>query len=77
MWYTCDYIKLDIIARSCRGCRDTINPKYYELMADMIFKVLTDTDYKNELIEKGISRMKSFNWKDSAKKTQEIYDLFI
>ena len=51
-----------------------IDPQDVDLMAEMMYKVLINTEFKNELIEKGIKRSKLFTWEDAAKKTQLIYE---
>ena len=53
-----------------------INPHDIDLMSDMIYKVITDTEFKNKLVRKGIERSKFFNWEESARRTEEIYKNF-
>ena len=53
-----------------------IDPHDVDLMADMMYKVLTDNELSEDLSKKGIERSKLFNWKESAKLTQEVYDSF-
>ena len=45
-------------------------------MADMMYKVLTDSALSEELSKKGIKRSKRFNWDDAAKETLRVYEMF-
>ncbi len=53
-----------------------INPQDIELMVNMMYKILTDNELSEELSKKGIERSKLFNWNESAKLTQEVYNSF-
>ena len=53
-----------------------INPHDVDLIADMMYKVLTDSELSEELSKKGIERSKRFNWDNAAKLTQEVYNSF-
>jgi len=50
-----------------------IDPDNINLMADSIFKILSDTKFRKDLIKKGLKRVKIFSWDKSAKKAEEIY----
>jgi glycosyltransferase involved in cell wall biosynthesis len=50
-----------------------INPSDYKSISSGIKKVLTDTNYKNTLIEKGFQRVKDFSWIKTAEQLIEIY----
>jgi len=53
-----------------------IDPNDIESMSEMIYQVLTDSEFKNELVKKGIERSKLFNWDESARRTRDIYESF-
>ena len=54
-----------------------IDPQDFELMADKMYKVLTDSKLNDKMINNGLKRSKLFKWDDSAKKTLEIYNMMI
>lgn len=43
-------------------------------LAETIYKVLTNSEVSNQLIEKGYSHYKKYSWKESAKKILEIFE---
>ncbi|AXV36710.1 MAG: mannosyltransferase [Methanobacterium sp. BRmetb2] len=53
-----------------------INPKDLKKMTIKMFNVLTDNSIRDEMIKKGLKRVKKFDWNDSAKKTNKIYEEF-
>lgn len=50
-----------------------VDPLNIEQMSEAINNVLSDSRLKNDLKEKGLKQAKKFNWRDTAKKTKEIY----
>jgi len=50
-----------------------IDPENINLIAKSILKILSNEKFKNELIEKGLKRVKNFSWDKSAKKAETIY----
>jgi len=53
-----------------------IDPHDVDLIADMMYKVLTDSELSEELSKKGIERSKRFNWDNAAKETLRVYEMF-
>ena len=50
-----------------------VNENQPEELANAIDTVLSDSNLRNCLVEKGVERIKNFSWKKSAKKILEIY----
>jgi glycosyltransferase involved in cell wall biosynthesis len=44
-----------------------------ESMTDSILKIMTDTDLKQKIIEKGRKQVKKYSWEKMARETLEIY----
>lgn len=53
-----------------------IDPRNIEKMFIEMFNVLKDAEMRNKMIKSGLKRAKTFNWDDSAKKTEKIYNDF-
>jgi glycosyltransferase involved in cell wall biosynthesis len=51
-----------------------IDPYNPEQIAGVIKKVLTDSEEKNRLIEKGLNRVKQFSWKNCAEDTLTLFN---
>jgi len=49
------------------------DPEDIESISDAIYKVISDPDLRNELINKGFRNCESFSWKDTAIKTLSVY----
>ncbi|MDD3147208.1 MAG: glycosyltransferase family 1 protein [Candidatus Riflebacteria bacterium] len=49
------------------------SPDDVEGLAQSVYKVLTNTDLRDTLVEKGLNRAKSFTWEKTADKIAEIY----
>ena len=49
------------------------DPKDEKTIRQSVMKVLDDDNYRQQLINKGIERMKAFSWDEAAKKTLEVY----
>lgn len=49
------------------------NPKDTKQMAETIAKVLNNESLKNELIQKGFTQIKKYQWSDCAEQTLQIY----
>ena len=54
-----------------------IDPQDFELMADKMYQVLTNSKLNDKMINSGIKRSKLFKWDDSANKTLKIYNTMI
>ena len=54
-----------------------IDPQDFELMADKMYEVLTDSKLNDMMINNGLKRSKLFKWDYSAKNTLEIYNMMI
>jgi len=52
----------------------TVNPMFEDKLASAIYRVITDDNLKNNLIEKGLERAKIFSWKKMAEETLRIYE---
>lgn len=50
------------------------NPLDEKALADILLKLLTDGNLRNDLSIKGLKRSKEFSWKKTAKKTLEAYN---
>jgi len=62
---------LSAIPEVCGDASFYVNPLEPEEIALGILKVLNSDDLRKNLIEKGLERVKSFNWEKSAKKHRE------
>ena len=51
-----------------------VDPLDIEEMAEAIFRLIKDENLRKVYIEKGLTKVKSFSWKDHAKKTLELYE---
>jgi glycosyltransferase involved in cell wall biosynthesis len=61
------------IPEICGDAAAYFDPVSEEELIEILKKVLSDTDYRNELIEKGNKNLERFNWKITAEKTLDIY----
>ena len=61
------------IPEICGPAAYYIDPYDVESIAEGMYKVLTDTQLKRDLIQKGIERAKLFTWAKTAEKTLELY----
>jgi glycosyltransferase involved in cell wall biosynthesis len=59
------------------GAGIMIDPKDVKLMSDKMYDVLTDNALNENMVTKGLKRVKLFNWDESAQKTKKIYDTLI
>lgn len=50
-----------------------INPRDVDALTDAIYKVLTDDELKESLVEKGLRRVKLFAWEKTARETLRVY----
>lgn len=57
------------------GCY--FDPYSVESILFAMEKILTDTDYRCDIIKKGCNRVKSFSWKKSAEEHMKIYNKII
>lgn len=49
------------------------DPYDLESMANSLEKVIFSSDLRNDLVQRGMERVKQFSWDTCAKKTQEVY----
>ena len=54
-----------------------VEPKDINSLAESMHKILSDDDFKLELVEKGHIQAKKFTWQSSAEKLYEIYKSII
>jgi glycosyltransferase involved in cell wall biosynthesis len=50
------------------------NPQDYDGLAHMLHKVLTDVDFRQSLIDRGLKRAGQFTWERTAQKTLAVYE---
>lgn len=51
-----------------------IDPHNIEKMAEAIYKVLINDNFRRDLIRKGFERAKQFSWEKTAKETLKVYE---
>ncbi|MDO8735372.1 MAG: glycosyltransferase family 1 protein [Elusimicrobiota bacterium] len=56
------------------GSALTISPTSADELVSAIYRVITDVNLRNNLIEKGLERAKMFSWKKMAEETLKIYE---
>lgn len=49
-----------------------INPLEIEEIADAIYKIISDSDFRKNLAQMGMENAKKFSWKECAKKTLDL-----
>ncbi len=54
-----------------------IDPHNAESIIQGVESILTDEDYRDELIRKGNERIKFFSWEKTARETKSVYDKLI
>ena len=52
-----------------------VDPYSIESIRVGMEKILTDEDYRQDLIRKGLKRYKKFSWEEAARKTIEVYEM--
>jgi glycosyltransferase involved in cell wall biosynthesis len=52
----------------------TIDPLDVNALTDAILRLLTDTDLRAKLVERGLERVKWFSWERSARQLLDIYE---
>ncbi len=50
------------------------NPQKTDEIAQAIYKIISDNDLKNDLIEKGFNQIKKFSWQKCAQETLEVLE---
>lgn len=58
-------------------CSDSalyVNPHKPEEIADSIIKILNDQEVRNQLVRKGLERVKTFKWENTAKDILKIFE---
>lgn len=58
----------------CGDASFYFNPRDIDEMAAAITKVVTDDRLKNELVQKGYERVKTFSWKRAAERHRQIFE---
>ena len=58
------------------GCAHLIDPTSTEELAKAIIHILSDQEYRERLICRGLEQSKAFSWAQSAKNVLEIYEQF-
>lgn len=56
------------------GAGITVDPYDVDILADSIYRVLSDQKLKERMVEKGLDRAKEFSWKRCAIETLKVYD---
>ena len=51
-----------------------VNPLKVEEMTDAYSKILSNEEFREKMIEEGIEQSKKFQWKESARKLEKIYE---
>ena len=51
-----------------------VNPLKVEEMTDAYSKILSNEEFRKKMIEEGIEQSKKFQWKESARKLEKIYE---
>ena len=51
-----------------------VNPLKEEEMTDAYNKILSNEEFRKKMIEEGIEQSKKFQWKESARKLEKIYE---
>ncbi len=54
-----------------------IDPYSEEEIANGVYKLISDDSLRSRLIKSGSERVKYFDWNQTAKKTQEVYEEII
>ena len=57
----------------CGGAGLLFDPLDVEGLSDAIYRVITDSSLRQDLIEKGIERTRAFSWRRSAEETLAVY----
>lgn len=58
----------------CGDAAYYVNPYSVDSIAEGIYKVLTDEDLRQSLIQKGLERVKLFSWEKTAEQTLEVFE---
>lgn len=64
---------IEIFKETCGDCVLYCNPNEIDDIGNTIMKIIDNKELKNSLIEKATERVKVFNWKETAKKTYDVY----
>lgn len=51
-----------------------VEPCDVEQIAESIYKIISDSEFKNNLIKKSLERAKAFSWEKCAKETIQVYN---
>ena len=51
-----------------------VNPSKVKEMTDAYSKILSNEEFREKMIEEGIEQSKKFQWKESARKLEKIYE---
>ena len=58
----------------CRDAAYYVNPYDVESIAEGMYKVLTDENLRQSLIQKGLERVKLFSWEKSAREHLRVFE---
>jgi glycosyltransferase involved in cell wall biosynthesis len=58
------------------GCAHLIDPTSTEELTKAIIHILSDQEYRERLICRGLKQSQAFSWAQSAKNVLEIYEQF-
>lgn len=58
----------------CGDAAEQIDPRSEEQLASALLRLATDESRRNELIARGLDRVKQFPWAKAVAKTQSVYD---
>ncbi len=51
-----------------------VDPHDYKALANEMYRILTNDDFKTELSEKGLKRAQLFSWEKTARETWKVYE---
>lgn len=54
-----------------------VDPNNIEQIANSIWKIVTDREYRSSLKQKGLEHVKQFTWEKSIKELAELYDEYL
>ncbi|MET0514895.1 MAG: glycosyltransferase family 1 protein [Nitrospiraceae bacterium] len=52
----------------------TVNPHDVAALADAMHRVLTDSEFREEMRRKGLERANEFSWEETARQTLKVYE---
>ncbi len=58
----------------CGDAAEYVDPSNVQSIAEGMYRVLTNSSVRRQLIEKGLERSKLFSWRESARQHLEVFD---